>query len=283
MPTKACVIGDPVAHSRSPIIHNYWLREAGIAGVYERQRVTAGELADFLGRIRAGEYAGCNVTVPHKEAAASLVDRRTPTAERLGAVNTVWLEQGELWGDNTDVAGFLGNLDELGPGWDKAGGKAVVLGAGGAARAIVSGLLERGFTRVLVANRSFDRAERLAQACAGGSDAIVSAVPWEERSARLEGARLLVNTTSLGMSGQPALTIDLSLLPPDALVTDIVYSPLETDLLKLAKARGLATVDGLGMLLHQAVPGFRRWFGVTPQVTPQLRQLVINDMNGGSA
>lgn len=276
MQVRACVIGDPISHSRSPVIHAYWLKVFGINGVYDRERVIAKDLPGFLDRVRKGEFAGCNVTVPHKEAVAGLVDRLTTTAQRLGAVNTVWLENGELWGDNTDVAGFLGNLDELCTGWDAAGGKAVVLGAGGAARAIIDGLLQRGFNEILIANRSAERARRLAASQAGWSGASIVTCAWEQRSSSLSGASLLVNTTSLGMSGQPPLAIDISGLPAHALVTDIVYSPLETDLLRAARRRGLAAADGLGMLLHQAVPGFRRWFGATPKVTPELRELVIN-------
>jgi len=273
---RACVIGWPVAHSRSPLIHGYWLDLYGLAGQYDKQAVSPEDFPEFMRQFSASGLIGANVTVPHKEAAFGLVDRREPAAETIRAVNTVWLDGNETVGDNTDVYGFLANLDDGAPGWD-VGGRAAVLGAGGAARAVLKGLLDRGFEDIRLANRTFAKAEGLAAAF--GSS--VHPVAWEERNAMLEGCALLVNTTSLGMEGAPALEIDLAALPREAVVTDIVYVPLETGLLRDARAQGLRGVDGLGMLLHQAVPGFARWFGVRPEVTPDLRARIISDITQG--
>ncbi|WP_029351744.1 shikimate dehydrogenase [Bosea sp. 117] len=273
MTLRACVIGHPISHSRSPLIHGHWLAEHGIDGSYGREDVPPEAIEGFLANFAASGYVGCNVTVPHKEAAFRAAEC-DEVAGALGAANTLWLEGGRLMASNTDVYGFLANLDAGEPEWARALGEAVVLGAGGAARGIVHGLLSRGVDRVAVVNRSFDRAEAL-RARFGPK---VVPVQWRDLPGRLAGARLLVNTTSLGMKGQPPLDLDLSPLSPDAVVTDIVYVPLETPLLRAAKARGLATIDGLGMLLHQAVPGFERWFGVRPRVTPELRALVIADL-----
>ena len=274
MTRRAAVIGHPVAHSRSPLIHGHWLRQHGIDGEYGLRDVVPEAIEAFLADFAASGLVGANVTVPHKEAAFRAAREREPVAQALGAVNTLWLEDGVLHGANTDVHGFLANLDAAEPEWARALGEAVVLGAGGAARAVVYGLISRGLDRVVVANRTFARAEALRQQFGPR----VLAVDWRDLPGRLNGCRLLVNTTSLGMKGQPPLDLDLSALSPDALVSDIVYVPLETPLIKAAKARGLATVDGLGMLLHQAVPGFERWFGVRPEVTPELRALVIADL-----
>ncbi|GLK83508.1 shikimate dehydrogenase [Ancylobacter defluvii] len=274
MTRHVAVIGHPVAHSRSPLIHGYWIAEHGIDGTYDRRDVPPEEIAGFLANFAAGDLVGANVTVPHKEAAFAAAVERDPVAEALGAVNTLWLEEGRLYGANTDVHGFLANLDAAAPEWDRALDEAVVLGAGGAARAIVYGLIGRGIGRVTVANRTLSRAEALR---AQFGDKVLP-VDWRDLAGTLPSARLLVNTTSLGMKGQPPLDIDLSLLSPDAVVTDAVYVPLETPLLRAARARGLAAVDGLGMLLHQAVPGFARWFGVAPQVTPALRALAVEDL-----
>jgi shikimate dehydrogenase len=270
------VIGWPVAHSRSPLIHGYWLDLYGLAGQYDKQAVSPENFPEFMRQFSASGLIGANVTVPHKEAAFGLVDRREPAADAIRAVNTVWLEDGQTVGDNTDVYGFLANLDDGAPGWD-VGGRAAVLGAGGAARAVLKGLLDRGFEDIRLANRTFAKAEGLAAAFGSG----VRPIAWEERNAMLEGCALLVNTTSLGMEGAPALEIDLATLPREAVVTDIVYVPLETGLLRDARAQGLRGVDGLGMLLHQAVPGFARWFGVRPEVTPELRARIISDITQG--
>lgn len=280
---RACVVGDPVSHSRSPLIHGHWLERLGIAGAYDRRRVKADEVDAFLDEVRAGKLRGGNVTVPHKEEAARRVDVLTDTARHLGAVNTVWEVDGKVWGDNTDVTGFLANLDERSPGWDREREKAIVLGAGGAARAIIYGLLTRGFREIGIANRSVSRARKLAEELQPQGEQQLVTIAWDARSDALKNANVLVNTTSLGMTGQPPLELSLEALPVQAVVHDIVYAPLETDLLRAARQRGNPAVDGLGMLLHQAAPGFSRWFGQEPQVTDELRQLIIDDMNRTAA
>jgi shikimate dehydrogenase len=272
---RACVIGHPVAHSRSPLLHGYWLRTLGITGAYERAEVTAVEFPDFLRGLRQHGYVGANITVPHKEAAFNLVDRRDDTAQAIGAVNAVWYVDGQLVGSNTDVHGFLAHLDNSVPGWDTAAHRAVILGAGGAARAAVHGLLGRGLGVALV-NRTVSRARDLASHFSMRP----SVHAFDELPELLAEADLLVNATSLGMAGKPALALDLGPLRQPAIVYDIVYVPLETELLRLARQRGHRTVDGLGMLLHQAVPAFGRWFGVTPRVTPELRSLIEADIRG---
>jgi shikimate dehydrogenase len=272
---RAFIAGHPVAHSRSPVIHGHWLARHGIAGSYERVAVAPADFPAFVRGLAAAGFAGGNVTIPHKEAAARLADRLTARAARIGAVNTLWFEDGALVGDNTDAAGFVAHLETALP--DAAGlegARALVLGAGGAARAVVVGLLERGLARVTVANRTPEGAAALADLGRGR----VVPLAWAAIPTALAEADLLVNTTSLGMGGQPPLTLDLTALPAHAAVADIVYTPLETALLADARARGLVTVDGLGMLLHQAVPGFARWFGVVPAVTPALRALVLRDL-----
>jgi len=272
----ACIIGWPAGHSRSPIIHNYWIRQHGIAGEYRKEAVPPEEFAGFLARMAERGYVGANVTIPHKEAALalSLPDER---ARAVGAANTLWRDGGTLRSTNTDVEGFLGNLDAAAPGWDRDLEGALVLGAGGSARAVVFGLIERGAKRIHLANRTLARAQALRERFG----AAVAPARWEEAPALLGGARLLVNTTSLGMKGQPPLALDVGLLPAGAVVADLVYVPLATPLLAAARARGLATADGLGMLLHQAVRGFSLWFGVKPTVTPELRALVEADLAHG--
>ena len=267
---RAGVVGWPVDHSRSPTIHRHWLSELGLAGSYERFAVQPGEFREFAAQIGRDGLVGANITAPHKETASTLCDRRTPVADALGAVNTVWREDGLLWGDNTDVAGFLANMDESAPGWAERAKSAVVIGAGGAARAIVYALMSRRVERVAIVNRTRARAEALA-AQFGGS---TRAVDWAALATELTGADLLVNTTSLGMTGQPPLVIDLSALPDGAVVAEVVYVPLRTPLIEAARARGLRAAEGLGMLLHQAAPAFARWFGQTPVVTRALRALV---------
>jgi shikimate dehydrogenase len=270
----ACVVGWPVAHSRSPVIHKFWLKEFGIDGDYVIEPVEPDKAAAFFRDLPGSRFIGCNVTVPHKEAAFAAVAETGPAARAIGAVNTIWMEDGKLIGANTDATGFIANLDQEAPLWDKARGEAVVLGAGGSARAVVWALADRGFDRIHVVNRTLDRGEALA---ARMGDA-VRAMGWEALPALLRSADILVNTTTLGMRGQPELGIDLAPLKPSALVTDIVYVPLVTPLLAAARARGLRTVDGLGMLLHQAVPGFQKWFGRRPNVTPALRNAVLATM-----
>jgi shikimate dehydrogenase len=270
----ACVIGWPVEHSRSPLIHNYWLRRYGIAGEYRRELVPAEEFAAFIRSLAARGYVGANVTVPHKEAAFAL---STPDerARAVGAANALWLDAGVLRSTNTDVEGFLDNLDARAPGWDRGADKAVVLGAGGAARAVIHGLLARGVERIVIVNRTLSRAETLRQIF--GERAGVGR--WDDVGANLAGAALLVNTTTLGMQGQPSLAIDVARLPSHAIVADLVYVPVLTPLLAAAKANALRTADGLGMLLHQAVRGFALWFGKTPEVTAELRALVEADLS----
>jgi shikimate dehydrogenase len=266
----AGVAGWPVGLSRSPTIHRYWLKELGLPGSYERFAVRPEEFRRFADRIRDGELVGANVTAPHKETAFGLCDRRTPVAEALGAVNTLWRQGELLWGDNTDVAGFVANMDDTAPGWAGPTKSAVVVGAGGAARAIVFALESRGFERIAVVNRTRGRAEALAAHFGGPT----RAAPWTDLTAELGQADLLVNTTVLGMAGQPPLAVDLGRLPDRAVVADIVYVPLRTPLIVAATTRGLRTAEGLGMLLHQAAPGFALWFGARPKVTPALRALV---------
>ncbi|MDE2166138.1 MAG: shikimate dehydrogenase [Alphaproteobacteria bacterium] len=271
---KVGVMGWPVAHSLSPALHGYWLKQHGIDADYVKCAVPPDKLAEALKTLVAEDWRGCNLTMPHKEAAIELVDRLDPAARRIGAVNTVVVESGRLAGYNTDGFGFLENLRAGAPGFDAKAGPAVVLGAGGAARAIVDALSEAGAPEVRLANRSLGRARNLARSLGGA----VEPVSWERHAAALDGAALLVNATSLGMKGNPPLEIDLARLPKTALVNDIVYAPLETPLLKAAKARGNRVVDGLGMLLHQGRPGFKLWFGVMPDVTPALRAAVLAAM-----
>ena len=282
----AFVCGWPVAHSRSPLVHGYWLEKYSLTGSYEKIPVEPGTLAALFDRVRSGEFAGGNVTLPHKEDALKLADKADTAATVIGAANTVWMEDGKLNVTNTDWFGFIANLDDRAPGWDRpeqGGCSALVVGAGGAARGVIHGLLERGAKSVRIANRTVAKAETLAAAFNGD----LAALPLKAASAGAESFDLLVNTSSMGMHGQPPMigeVIDLiARLPDHAVVCDIVYTPLETPLLKAAKARGLRTVDGLGMLLHQAVPGFEKWFGVRPQVTAELRELVIADLPGESS
>lgn len=270
----ACVIGWPIAHSRSPVIHRFWLKELGLPGDYVIWPVEPGTAPAFFAALPQSGLAGCNVTVPHKEAAFAAVAEMDAAARSVGALNTIWLEGGRLVGANTDVPGFLANLDAGAPGWDADPGMAVVLGAGGSARAVVHALATRGFAPVTVVNRTSSRADALAAAFGGP----VRAAGWDALPRLLPSARVLVNTTTLGMEGQPPLVLDLAALPESAVVTDLIYVPLETGLLASARARGFRAVDGLGMLLHQAVPGFERWFGRRPVVTPALRDAVLATM-----
>jgi len=271
---KACIIGWPVAHSRSPLIHRFWLERLKIEGSYERAAVAPTGFPAFVRDLARQGFAGANVTLPHKQMAFEVCDIKTETAAYLRAVNTLWIEAGKLCGDNTDAAAFVGALDQDAPGWDINSRKAVVIGAGGAARAIVYALKLRGMRRIFLINRTKERAAELAS----DFGATTEVVDFPDLPGALAGANLLVNTTSLGMRGQPPLAIDLAPLPPDAVVSDIVYVPLETSVILAARARGLRAVSGIGMLLHQAVPGFERWFGVKPCVTPELRGMVEADI-----
>ncbi|TPK20867.1 shikimate dehydrogenase [Mesorhizobium sp. B2-5-9] len=270
---KAFVTGHPIKHSRSPMIHGHWLAEHGIDGSYQAIDVAPENFAEFLAAMQANGYRGGNVTIPHKEAAFAGVARRDHAADEIGAVNTLWFEDGTLWGGNTDGHGFAANLDDHAPGW-AANGPAVVLGAGGAARAVIHALKARGLGDIRIVNRTLARAIELRDRFGAG----VSAHPLAATGELLRDAGLLVNTTALGMQGNGDLAADPRGLPAHAVVNDIVYVPLETPLLAAARARGLKTVDGLGMLLNQAVPGFERWFGVRPKVTAELRALIVADL-----
>jgi shikimate dehydrogenase len=271
-PRAACLIGWPAAHSRSPLIHHYWLRKLGIEGGYNIEAVPPEGFAEFVLHLSAHGFVGANVTLPHKERALAL-SAPDGRARAVGAANTLWYDGGELRSTNTDIEGFIHNLDAAAPGWDTAE-EALVLGAGGSSRAVVFGLIERGIRRVHLANRTIGRARVLADQFG----ASVHPVAWDAIADLVPDAGLLVNTTSLGMHGQPELVIDVSRLPSQAVVADLVYVPLETALLEAARARGLRTADGLGMLLHQAVRGFELWFGQRPRVTLELRALVEADL-----
>jgi shikimate dehydrogenase len=271
----AGIMGWPVGHSLSPRLHGHWLRRHGIDGAYVPFAVPPERLEQALRALPALGLRGCNLTIPHKEAALALVDRPTALARRIGAVNTVVVEaDGGLAGDNTDGLGLIASLAAGCPAWRAEAGPAVLLGAGGAARAVTVALLDAGTPEVRLLNRTPDRAQKLA----AGLDGPVTAVPWAERARALTGAALLVNTTSLGMIGQPPLVLSLDALPRTALVTDLVYTPLITPLLAVARAHGNPVVDGLGMLLHQARSGFRAWFGVDPVVDDELRAVVVEGL-----
>lgn len=267
----AGVMGWPIAHSRSPKIHNHWLAQHRIEGAYVPLAVAPGKLEDALRALPALGFAGCNLTIPHKEATLDFLDHVDPMAARIGAVNCVVVgKDGALTGKNYDGFGFIASLHEAVPNWRAGAAPSVVIGAGGGARAIIAGLIDAGASDIRLFNRTPERARALAAVF----DARVSACPWEERSAALAGVGLLVNTTSQGMIGQPALNISLNALPTSAIVADIVYAPLATPLLAAARKLGIATVDGLGMLLHQARPAFCDWTGVMPDVTPALRATI---------
>ncbi|NOZ31951.1 MAG: shikimate dehydrogenase [Alphaproteobacteria bacterium] len=302
----AFVIGQPIGHSRSPLIHSHWLKSLGLTGSYRPFEVAPAELEGFLASVRNGAFAGGNITLPHKQAALRVCDGVDDSARTIGAVNTVVVQHGKLLGSNTDLYGFLANLDQNAPGWDASPdpanvlGAAIVLGAGGAARAVVVGLIERRFDPIIILNRTPARAHALAEEFSVGRAGAkigtqISTQAGTKGGSKILGggldqfgdfcanAALVVNTSSVGMDGTRFGHLALNRLPQNTVVTDIVYTPLETGLLADAKALGLTTVDGLGMLLHQAVPGFNAWFGVRPEVTPALRRLVVADLqdNGG--
>ena len=267
----AGVLGWPVSQSRSPKLHNYWLDHYKIPGTYVPLAVPPEKLETALKGLVALGFSGCNVTIPHKETAMRLMDRLDPVAQKIGAINLIVVEpDGSLSGFNKDAYGFMECVRQAQPAWQASAGPAVVLGAGGGARAVVVGLAEAGASEIRLINRSEARAKTVA--ALGGS--IVRVMPWEERSKALDGAAILVNTTNQGMVGQPALDISLDWLPTSALVTDIIYNPLETPLLAAARKHGNATVNGLGMLLNQARPAFQAWFGILPDVTPDLRRMI---------
>lgn len=273
---KAFIIGHPVAHSRSPMIHGYWLKQHGIAGSYERIDVDPLHVEAFLSALPASGFAGGNVTIPHKEAAFGAADVIDEAAELIGAANTLWLEDGKLHASNTDAFGFSSDLDQRAENWREAE-TALVLGAGGAARAILFALEQAGFKNIHVVNRTVARAQELADRFGER----VSAHGFDAVNELAQDARLVVNTTALGMGGKGELPLDVSNLPSDGTAVDIVYTPLETPFLAAAAKHSLRTIDGLGMLLHQAIPGFEKWFGVRPQVTDDLRNLVVADLHGG--
>ena len=274
--TRACVIGWPITQSRSPLIHGYWLKAYGINGRYTKEAIAADEVEAFLSTLDARGFVGCNVTVPHKIAAYQVAFLKDASATAVGAANTLWLENGQLACANTDTYGFMTNLAATAPAWSAYDGPVMVLGAGGSARAVVFGLLQAGRRDVRVYNRSLDRAEGLARQLGAG----VSAHAWAARNAHARDAALIVNTTTLGMNGIGDPAIDFAVARSHCVAADLVYVPLETAFLRHAKDHGLQVVGGLGMLLHQAVPGFARWFGVTPDVTDDLYRLIARDIEG---
>ena len=268
----AGVMGWPVAHSRSPVIHNHWIAEHGLKGAYVLLPVQPEQIESALRSLPVLGFAGCNLTIPHKVAALNVVDRVDPLAQRIGAVNTIVVEpDGSLTGKNTDGYGYIQSLRDAQPAWKANTGPAVVLGAGGAARAVIVGLIDSGASEIRLTNRSWAKAHDMAQEFGGP----VRAIPWEDRHDALAGAALLVNTTNQGMHGEAALDLRLDKLPAHALVSDIIYVPLETPLLEAARLRGHMTVNGLGMLLNQARPAFAAWFGVEPAITAGLVTKVL--------
>jgi shikimate dehydrogenase len=270
---RVCIVGWPAKHSRSPKLHGYWIEKYGLEGEYGIEEVTAEDFPAFISNLAGRGYVGCNITMPHKDAAFQL-SQPDERAKAVGASNTLYLDNGVLRSTNTDIEGAMGALDAASPGWDKRTASAVVLGAGGACRAVIFGLIERGIETIHVANRTFDKAVEM-QTRFGSK---VKPAHWDQLPELLKDAKLLINTTSLGMKGQPPLQIDLSGLSADAVVSDIVYVPLTTPLLAAAKARGLMTANGLDMLLHQAVRGFELWFGKRPEVTKELFDLLAADI-----
>ena len=266
---KAAVIGHPISHSLSPVIHGYWFKQHGLTGDYQAMDIAPHDLIARTKALRDDGYAGFNVTVPHKQAIMNCCDVIDDTARAIGAVNTVVIKEGKIEGRNTDAFGYIGNLKQTLPALDLKSGPAVVLGAGGAARAVIYGLLAEGVPEIRLANRTRDNADALARDFKN-----VRVIDWDDRAAACENANLLTNTTVLGMKGQVALDMDLSKLPDHASVYDIVYKPLYTQLLLDAKARGLPVVTGIGMLLHQARPAFAAWTGIMPDVTNELNAMI---------
>ena len=266
---KTGVIGHPIKHSKSPIIHNYWIDIYKKNGSYEAIDIAPENLGDEIKRLIDEGYAGFNVTIPHKESIMQYCDEIAHNAEAIGAVNTVVIKDSKIHGLNTDGFGFRHNIWESEPDFKFSGKRAVLLGAGGATRAIASALIGEEVEQIIITNRTRERAEKIKDEMGFLSD-LIKVIDWDDRNSILDEADLLVNTTSLGMDGQPALDIDLATLKQDALVNDIVYAPLETPLLKDASAKGHKTVTGIGMLIHQARPAFKEWFGLLPDVTDDL-------------
>jgi shikimate dehydrogenase len=271
---KACVIGWPIAHSRSPLIHTYWLKKYGIDAVYEKKAVEPNDVAQFISNLAASEFSGCNVTIPHKETAFQAVAKADEIANRLGAVNTVYHKDGVICGTNTDGEGFIASLRYAYPAFDLRNKTAVIIGAGGAAKAIIGALLDEGVEKIGIINRTRERIHDLQAQFGSGIYEISETISNDA----LKNCGLLVNTTSQGMEGQPPLELEIQSLNPNALVADIVYAPLETAFLANAKRRGNPVLGGLGMLLHQAVRGFELWFGVKPDVTAELYELIAADV-----
>ncbi|MEJ5217949.1 shikimate dehydrogenase [Cognatishimia sp. D5M38] len=268
----AAIIGHPVAHSKSPKLHGYWLKEHGLEGHYVPIDVAPENLEAVLRMMPKMGYVGANVTIPHKERALEIADQVTDRATLIGAANTlIFLEDGKILADNTDGYGFIQNLRNGAPDWDPTAGAAVVLGAGGAARAVLASLLDVGVPEILLSNRTRARAEQLRD----DFGARIKVIEWVQAGNVMEDGATVVNTTSLGMTGKPELRVPLDGLNADAVVTDLVYTPLMTNFLETAQAKGCTTVDGLGMLLHQAVPGFERWFGPRPEVTDDVRKVML--------
>jgi shikimate dehydrogenase len=273
------VMGSPVMHSQSPLMHNYWFDQTGLPGKYVYLPLPPERLPAALRALPALNFAGCNLTIPHKLQAMEIVDEVDDVARKIGAIScVVVLEDGSLWGTNNDWLGFLGNLKQSAPDWRGNAGPATVIGAGGGSRAVCHALLSEGAQEIRLVNRSYDRAQRLADDIGGP----IMVLSWNERHAALDGAATVVNTTSLGMVGQPPLELKLDALGPDAVVADIIYTPLETSFIQAARARGNTAVGGLGMLLHQGPPAWKLWFGLTPDVTPELRDMMEASITGNA-
>lgn len=272
----AAVVGWPIKHSRSPLIHNFWLRRHGIAGRYDKLAIEPERFPSFARNLSKWGLRGCNVTIPHKQTAFALADVRMPEAEAVGAANTLWLRDGRLHATNTDTYGFMTHLQKTSPSWHSRSGPVTVIGAGGATRAIVFGLITAGVDRIHIVNRTRATAEALAR----DFGTAIRVFDWSDRHSAVLGASCLINTSSLGMSGYPPLDLEIAGLAKDATVADVVYLPLETPLLAAARRHGFVAVDGLGMLLHQAAPAFQAWFGIRPEVTGELRALVVADLDG---
>jgi shikimate dehydrogenase len=273
----AGVMGWPVMHSRSPMMHNYWMRQTGLNGTYVPLAIKPGSVEAALRGLHPLRFSGVNVTIPHKLNAMRVVDDLDPIARKIGAVSCIHVrDDGSLFGTNNDWRGFLGNLRETCPDWQPASGPATVIGAGGGARAVCHGLLDAGVAEIRLVNRTKAHAETVAAAIGGP----ITCVDWAERTESLLGVALVVNTTSCGMVGQPPLDLSLDALPSDAIATDIVYAPLQTPFLAAAAARGNRTCAGLGMLLHQGPPAWKLWFGLEPEVTEDLRRMLAESLSG---
>lgn len=274
----AGVMGWPVMHSRSPMMHNYWMEQQGLAGTYVPLAIEPGKIGPALRAMHPLGFAGCNLTIPHKQDAMEIVDEVDEVAKKIGAISCVVVrDDGSLFGTNNDWLGFLGNLKEFRPDWRADAGPVTVIGAGGGSRAVCYALLDQGVTEIRLVNRTRERAEKLAEEFGGP----IEVHSWEERHDALDGVAMAVNVTSQGMQGETALDIQLDALPVDAIAADIIYIPLETPFLAAARARGNPTLNGVGMLLHQGPPAWKRWFGVEPQVTPDLRTEMEKSISGG--